>query len=206
MTQPQWLEWAQKLQAIAQIGLTYAKDDFDIERYEQIREIAAEIAAQHTDIDINIIRTLFSHDKGYTTPKLDVRGVVFQNNQILLVKEAMDGLWTLPGGWADVGDTPAEAVVREIREEAGYETRAIKLLGCYDRQRHDHPPYEFYAYKLYFLCELTGEQIEHGHETLAVDWFDEDGIPPLSTGRVTETFIKRMFEHYRHPDWPTDFD
>jgi len=148
---PAWLDWIQRLQAIAQTGLTYAADPYDVERYEQLREIAAEIAAAHSDTEFERISGLFADQAGYATPKVDVRGAVFRDDMILLVKERSDGGWTLPGGWADVGDSPGDAVVREIAEESGYQTRVVKLLALYDRNKHGHPPYPFHAYKIFFL-------------------------------------------------------
>jgi ADP-ribose pyrophosphatase YjhB (NUDIX family) len=206
--QQQWLEWAQRLQAIAQTGLTFAQNVYDIERYQQIRAVAEEIAAGHTGADPEIIHTLFTHDQGYTTPKVDVRGVVFKDDAILLVQEKIDdNRWTLPGGWADVGDSPAEATEREIFEESGYEARAVKLLAAYDRRQHNHPPVEFHAYKLFFRCELTGGKPKSSHETTGIGFFREDEIPAdLSLGRVTPEQIRRCFEHLRNPALPTDFD
>jgi ADP-ribose pyrophosphatase YjhB (NUDIX family) len=204
--QPKWLEWAAQLQAIAQCGLTYAKNPFEIERYNQVREIAAEIMAAHSDLDTAQVRDLFASESGYATPKVDVRGVVFCDDAILLVKELRDGRWTLPGGWADVNDSPAEATVREVREESGYDTRAVKLLACYDRSKHGHPPYGYHIYKLFFQCELIGGEAAESIETGGADFFREDQIPDLSLPRVTPAQIERFFEHYRHPEWPTDFD
>jgi ADP-ribose pyrophosphatase YjhB (NUDIX family) len=207
----QWIEWAQRLQAIAQSGLTFTKNPFEIERYEQVREIAAEIVAAHIDVDIDPILDLYSDQAGYATPKVDVRGVAFRDGtdcdpEILLVKERRDGLWTLPGGWADVNDSPGEATVREVYEESGYHVRAVKLLACYDRNKHGHPPFVFHIYKLFFQCELLGGTPTESIETAGVGFFREDEIPPLSLPRVTLTQIERFFEHYRHPTWPTDFD
>ena len=143
---------------------------------------------------------------GYATPKVDVRGVVFRDEKILLVKERRDGRWTLPGGWADVNDSPGEATVREVYEESGYSTRAIKLLACYDRHKHGHPPFAFHIYKLFFQCELLGGKPTNSIETEDVGWFSENEIPPLSLPRVTPEQIARFFEHHNHPNWPTDFD
>jgi ADP-ribose pyrophosphatase YjhB (NUDIX family) len=204
--EPKWIEWAQRLQAIAQTGLTFTQSPFEQERYEQVREIAAEMMGQHSDLNIAPIRDLFAGQAGYATPKVDVRGVVFRDNTLLLVKEHHDGRWTLPGGWADVNDSPGEAVVREVCEESGYHVRASKLLACYDRNKHGHPPYAFHIYKLFFRCELLGGAPAESIETDAVDWFREDEIPLLSLPRVTPEQIARFFDHYRHPDWPTDFD
>jgi len=203
---PAWLDWTQRLQAIAQTGLAFARDLYDVERYEQIRQIAAEIAAKHTDAGPELIRGLYTGQAGYATPKVDVRGAVFRDDTILLVKERSDGCWTLPGGWADVGDSPGDAVVREIAEESGYQTRAVKLLALYDRNRHGHPAYPFHAYKVFFLCELIGGAAATSGETEEVGFFPEDELPELSLTRVMPSQIARLFAHHRHPEWPTDFD
>jgi len=204
--EPTWLDWAQRLQAIAQSGLTYSANQYDRERYEAVREIAAEMMAGGSASPIAPIRELFASQSGYATPKTDMRAVVFRENRILLVQEREDGSWSLPGGWADVGESPADATVREVREESGYETRAVKLLAVYDRNRHGHPPFPFHAYKLFFQCELIGGQPALSNETTGVDWFAEDSLPALSTTRVTAAQIHRFFEHHRNPQWPTDFD
>jgi ADP-ribose pyrophosphatase YjhB (NUDIX family) len=201
-----WLEWAQKLQALAQNGLTYSENPFDIERYKSLQAIAAEIMATYSNVEHSYVLDLFTREVGYATPKVDVRGAVFRDNTILLVKEREDGCWTLPGGWADVGDSPSEVVVKEVYEESGYYTRVVKLLAVYDRNRHGHLPHPHYIYKLFFLCELISGSPSPSIETEEVGFFAEDAIPPLSLGRVTPAQITRLFEHYRHPDFPTDFD
>jgi len=206
MGQPTWLDWARRLQAIAQSGLAYSPNQYDLERYQAVREIAVEMMASGSASAVAPIRDLFAGEAGYATPKVDVRGAVFRDGRILLVLEREDGGWTLPGGWADVGESPAEATVREVREESGYETRAMKLLAVYDRNRHGHPPIPFHAYKVFFQCEVTGGGPASSNETAGVDWFAEDALPALSTSRVTAAQIHRFFEHYRNPRWPTDFD
>jgi ADP-ribose pyrophosphatase YjhB (NUDIX family) len=206
MTLPDWLGWARRLQAIAQTGLYYSNDVFDRERFEEVRRLAAEIAAAQSGGSPELINTLFATETGYITPKIDVRGAVFNAGKILLVREKADGGWTLPGGWADPGSSPAEMAVREIREESGYETRAVKILAVYDRDRQGHDPNPFACYKLFIRCELTGGAAQPNHETTGVDFFAEDAIPPLSTARVTLRQLARCFEHYRQPDLPTDFD
>lgn len=204
----QWLEWAQKLQALAQNGLTYTENPFDRDRFQQVQQIAAEIMATHSNMDAAVILDLFKQQTGYATPKVDVRGAVFQNDKILLVKERFDGFWTLPGGYVDVGESPSTAVEREVYEESGYQTRAVKLLALYDRNhaRHNHPPFEHHIYKVFFRCELVGGTPTNSVETEAATFFAETEIPDLSLTRVVPTQITRLFEHYRHPDWPTDFD
>jgi ADP-ribose pyrophosphatase YjhB (NUDIX family) len=202
----QWLAWAQRLEALAQSGLAYSENPFDRERYEAVRRIAAEMVAGCTGADPNLVDDLFAGQAGYATPKVDVRGVVFRDDAILLVKERTDGRWTLPGGWADVGESPAEATEREVYEESGYRARAVKLLALYDRNRHGHTPYIFHIYKVFFRCELLGGEPTQSIETAGVGFFREDSLPELSLGRVTPDEIARFFEHLRHPDWPTDFD
>lgn len=203
-----WLEWAQKLQAIAQSGLTYSNNPFDIERFRQMQQIVAEMMATYSSLEPAAILDLFQRETGYATPKVDVRGAVFQEGKILLVKERFDGLWTLPGGYGDVGESPSRAVEREVYEESGYQTRVVKLLALYDRNhpRHGHPAFEHHIYKLFFLCELIGGSPVDNVETEAATFFAEDEIPELSQSRVVPSQITRLFEHYRHPEWPTDFD
>ena len=204
--EPKWLAWARKLQAIAQTGLHFSDDVYDRERYEQIHALAVEMLAEGSSEDRALIHDLFANERGYATPKVDVRGGVFDQGRILLVREASDGLWSLPGGWADVNDTPSWAAEREVYEESGFNVSATKLLAVYDRRLHRHvPPSSHHAYKLFFHCQLLGGEARTGHETDGVAFFAEDALPELSLGRVTKGQIMRLFEHSRHPDWPTDF-
>ncbi len=204
--EPNWLDWARRLNALAQTGLTFAENPYDVERYAAIRAIAAEMIARGAGQEPGRVLDVFAADAGYATPKVDVRGAVFQDGNILLVQERSDGFWTLPGGWADVGDSPADAVVREIREEAGYDTRATKLLALLDRNRHNHPPHINHIYKIFMRCEIIGGSPTTSHEIQDVGFFAEDEIPELSLTRNVPEQIARMFEHYRQPDLPTDFD
>jgi ADP-ribose pyrophosphatase YjhB (NUDIX family) len=201
------LDWSRTLLSIAQEGLTYAGDPFDLARYEKLRALAAEMAAWKAGEEPGRTAGLFAALEGYATPKVDVRGVVFRENRILLVSERTDGgRWTLPGGWADLGSTPAENVVREVREESGFATRAVRLLAVYDRERQAHPPRFFSAYKMFFLCEITGGGAAGSLETGGAEFFAEDGLPELSPDRTTEAQVYRMFELWRRPDRPADFD
>lgn len=205
--EPNWLKWAKQVAALAQNGLTFSDNPYDIERYEQLREIAAEMMAEGFDLDRKSVIDLLSREEGYATPKVDVRGAAFRDGKILLVREALDGGWTLPGGWADPCQSPSEAVVREIFEESGFQARVRKLAAVYDRSKHPHlPPIPFHIYKLFFLCEITGGRATESHETTGVGFFAEDAIPELSISRTLPFQIARMFDHLRDPALPTDFD
>jgi ADP-ribose pyrophosphatase YjhB (NUDIX family) len=206
--EPRWLQWSRQLQALSQTGLAFSKDRFDIERFKEIRRLAAEMMAAHCAVDAERIEALFAGQTGYATPKVDVRGAAFREGRILLVRETSDeGRWTLPGGWADVNESPGECVVREVREEAGFDTAVQKLAAVYDRARHPHrPPYPFHIYKMFFLCEIIGGSASTSLETSGVGFFAEDELPELSTSRVLAFQIHRMFEHRRDPALPTDFD
>jgi ADP-ribose pyrophosphatase YjhB (NUDIX family) len=202
------LEWARRVQAIAQSGLAFTKDPYDRERYTQLQALVAGILASELSIPLATAQSFWEHEEGYATPKVDVRGVVFRDERVLLVRERSDGRWTLPGGWVDVNDAPSSAVVREIHEESGYHARACKLAALYDKNqpRHGHPPGIHHIYKLFFLCELLGGEPQSSIETDGVDFFALDALPELSTGRVTRAQIERMYEHHRRRDLPTDFD
>ena len=207
MSTPPWLNRARRLQAIAQTGLTYCKDEFDIQRYHEIREIAAEMMAEGSSTEnAPELADLFAQQSGYATPKIDVRVAAFRDGRILLVRELEDGCWTLPGGWADVGERPSLAAFREAREESGYEVRLTKLAAVFDRNLHGHPPYAFHAYKMFFLAEVVGGAAQNSHETADAQFFAEDQLPPLSLLRVTPSQIAHLFEHLRHPELPTSYD
>ena len=207
MTDIKWLTWAQRIQAITQAGLQYTQNPFDVERYHELSRIAAEIMATQTDSEIGEVLRIFSAQEGYATPKLDVRGVVFTGDKLLMVRELLDGgAWTLPGGWIDINEPPSLAVERELREEAGVIVKAKKLLAVYDRNLHGHPPTAFHSHKLFILCDLIAEATPDPIETSDPTFFAENAIKDLSTARVTLEEIKRMFVHHRQPELPTDFD
>lgn len=206
MSDPLWLSVARELQAIAQTGLAFTKDRFDIQRYERLRELASELMAHGAGIDSEKVLGLFRGETGYATPKVDVRGACFVDGRVLLVREVTDGLWTLPGGWADVNQSASECVVREIFEESGFDARALRLAAVFDYQKSGHPSRGLHSYKLFFLCEITGGAARPSIETSEVAFFARDALPPLSLGRVLPKQIERMYEHSLHPDLPTDFD
>jgi len=204
----QILEWARKVQAIAQNGLAFTHDAFDRERFEQLQQLVTQILTTELDITPGQVQALWQGDEGYATPKVDVRGGVFDQDRVLMVRERSDGKWTLPGGWVDVGDGPAFAVEREIREESGYLAKAVKLAAVLDRSnpKHGHPPSILHIYKLFFLCNLTGGTPTLSNETDGVEFFPVDRLPPLSSGRATQSQIERLYQHHLNRGLPTDFD
>jgi len=205
---PEWLRWAQRVQSIAQIGLTYAEDPYDRERYEQLRELAVEMATAGLEESAEAIRPIFAAEGGYPTPKVDVRAVVFRGDELLLVRERRSRRWTFPGGWADVGDTPSLAAERETLEESGYTVRAEKLLALLDKARHEHPPSLDYTYKVLVGCRLEGGEPRTSHEVDDVGFFAEDRIATLELDRdrMTPGQVALAFAHHRDPSRPSDLD
>ncbi|HEC04198.1 MAG TPA: NUDIX domain-containing protein [Phycisphaerales bacterium] len=204
---PNWLDWAKRLQAVAQNGLTFTENHFDIERYAQIRQIAAEMLADKTGVKTQDVLDLFVREKDYATPKVDVRGAAFREGRILLVKECSDGKWALPGGWADVGESPSESVEREVWEESGFTVKAERLAAVYDRSKHPHRPLmHYHVYKLFCICEITGGEPTTSNETEEVAFFDESSLPELSITKILPEQIAQMFEYYRRAGLPVYFD
>lgn len=202
----QWLAWAREIQAISQTGETYAQNDFQRERYKRLREIAAEIVAEHTNLAANQIKMLYEVQQGYATPKVDVRGAVFQDSKLLLVQERIDGGWTMPGGWADIGDLPSKAAEREVWEEAGFRVKAQRVVGIYDANRLE-PMNLFHAYKIVFLCDLIDGFANPSLETSAVGFFGKNEIPKkLSGERTLPRHIQDAFSCTEQPELPVVFD
>lgn len=204
--EPKWLGWAKQLQSIAQAGLTYSKDVYDLERFEMIRAISVDMLSLQTDVSTTMIKDLFANETGYATPKVDIRAVVFKDDKILMVKENTDDKWALPGGWGDIGLTPSEGAVKEVEEESGFDVKAIKLIGVLDKKCHPHPPSPYHVYKMFIQCEIVGGRPREGIETSAVGFFAENELPPLSIERNTESQIKLAFKHLHHPQEPAFFD
>jgi ADP-ribose pyrophosphatase YjhB (NUDIX family) len=209
VTEQALLHLIQRLAALSQTGLAFAQSPFDLQRYEEVGEIAAQLAS-HGETDALKVAAIFRSDDGYVTPKLIVRSAVFSmvdgSPHILMVRETADGRWTLPGGWIDLGESPAYAAEREVLEETGVKVTAQKLAAVFDKRRHDHPPAPHHAYLMFFVCRLEGGSLTPSIETSEVGWFPSDRLPELSTGRATGGQIRRMFDHYDDPSLPTDFD
>lgn len=203
---PQWLVWARKIQAIAQSGLTYTENEYDVERYNELRNLAIEIVNHHLNHPLDQISDIMVSETGYLTPKIDVRGVIFRDNTILLVQERVDGKWALPGGWAETGHSPTENVVKEVLEEAGLVVEPVRLLMLLDKEKHNHPPSLHHTYKCFLLCRIVGGEMKPGFETLDVSFFSRDNLPPLSEGRTTGGQISMAFSFKDNPEQATIVD
>ncbi len=200
------LDLSRRLLALSQTGLHFTHEEYDRERYREVADIAAQLLALESSRDAAALRRAWFVEDGYATPKIDVRGVIFQQDRLLMVRERADGKWTVPGGWADVNDTPAHAVEKEIEQESGFSARAVKLAAVFDRNQHGHPPFLFHTWKLFFVCELTGGAARTSYETTAVEFFALDSLPELSTGRATAAQLRRMYRHHLNRELPTEFD
>lgn len=204
--QHDWLATAQRIQSIAQAGLTYGENAYDRERYEELMALSARIVSDYTDVPFEKITDLYAREEGYLTPKVDVRGVIFQEGKLLMVQEKIDNGWTVPGGWADVGYSPSEIAVKEVQEEAGIEVAPERLLAVLDKKCHPHPPTPFYTYKIFIQCRHVSGTITPGMETKNVGFFGLDELPPLSVERLTQSQVQLLFELYQHPDNAVVFD
>lgn len=200
-----WLQWAVELQALAQAGLTYGRDAYDLERYERIREIAAEMVAHQTDLPFDKVKDLFCNESGYQTPKLDTRAAIFEDGKILLVREN-DGRWSLPGGWVDVNVSVRENTVKEVREEAGLEVKADRIIAVQDRAKHNLPVYAYGVCKIFVLCTVLGGEFAENIETTETCYFSEEELPELAEEKTNAEQVRLCFEAYRAQRWETVFD
>jgi ADP-ribose pyrophosphatase YjhB (NUDIX family) len=189
-----WLNIAKRINSIAITGLTYCRDQYDIERYNELLDLSIHIINKITDIKTDKLQFIFNREIGYQTPKIGVRAVIFKDDMMLFVKEKMDGKWSLPGGFADMGLSPSEAVIREVKEESGYDCRIVRILGLIDYNKHQERPFPFDIYQLFIECEITGGKGTPGLETSEIGFFREENLPELSTKRVTLEQIKMLFE------------
>lgn len=203
---PRWLVWAREIQALAQSGLAYSQNDYDVQRYRRLLEIAAEMVQGQTGLKTEPWLQDFRLQIGYATPKIDVRGAAVRDDKILLVQERADGRWCMPGGWADVGDLPSQTIVREVWEESGFRVAPHKVAGVFDANRDGGPLAFYHAYKIVFLCKITGGKARSSHETLAVGFFGPSELPPLSANRTNERHLAEVWAHLEDPGRPAAFD
>ena len=205
MKTQKWLEWAREIFSLSQSGITYSGNQYDIERYKRLQEITAEMIAGQSDMSKESVRESFAMQAGYITPKIDVRGAVIRDDKILLIQERADAKWAMPGGWADLGNSPASVAEREVFEESGFHVKAEKVVAVIDANRIQ--PLEFYhAYKIIFLCKLLDGEPRISHETLSVDFFELNNLPQLSSYRTNEDMLREVFAHVQNPNRATAFD
>lgn len=200
-----WLQWAVELQSLAQAGLTYGRDIYDKERYERIREISAEMVAFKTGFTEEKVKDLFCGEEGYQTPKLDTRAAIFEDDKILLVREN-NGTWSLPGGWADVHMSIKENTIKEVKEEAGLDVTANRIIAVQDRAKHNLPVYAYGICKIFVLCTRIGGHFKENIETTGSGYFDMEHLPNLAAEKNTEEQIRMCFDAYHSPNWIPPFD
>lgn len=203
---PKYFDFLKRVQALAKTGIIYSDNPYDLDRYTEINKLCLEMLANISNYSIGKIENLLMDDMTYPTPKVDVRGVVFKDNKILMVQEEIDSCWSIPGGWADIGFTASETAEKEVFEESGYITKTKKLIAVFDKKNHSHPPSVYSIYKIFILCEITGGEQKNGYETKNVAFFGLNELPELSLPRITEGQIKIMFEFLKNPEKQTVFD
>ena len=200
-----WLKWAIEIQSIAQIGLTYTKDEYDKERYEQLRNIASEMLSYKTDIPVDKVKNLFCNEQGYQTPKLDTRAAIFKDDKILLVHEK-NGFWSLPGGWVDILESIESNTIKEVKEEAGLDVVAKKVIAIQDRNKHNTPIYPYGVCKVFVECEVMGGEFVENIETVEIGYFSIDNLPKLAEEKCTQKQVEMCFEAKNNKNWQVYFD
>ena len=200
-----WLQWAVELQSLAQAGLFYSKDPFDLERYERIREITAEMVSYHSDTPLEKVKDLFCGDVGYQTPKIDTRAAMFKDGKILLVHEA-NGTWSLPGGWVDVNVSVEENMIKEVKEEAGLDIKVKRIIAVQDREKHNLPIYAYKVCKIFMQCEVIGGEFLSNMETTGFDYFGMDELPCLAEEKNSREQIEMCFKAMRSESWEALYD
>ncbi len=200
-----WLRWAVEIQSLAQSGLAYTNNVYDIERYERLREISAEILSEKTDISTEKIKEIFCNEQGYQTPKLDTRAAIFRDDKILLVHEN-NGTWSLPGGWVDVLESIKSNTIKEVKEETGLDVETQKIIAIQDRNKHNIPTYAYGVCKVFVLCNVTGGHFEKNIETTEMDYFSLDNLPDLAEEKCNKEQIEMCFKAYSNENWQVQFD
>jgi len=185
------LNMIKQVKSIAEAGLVYNAENYDAERYEELRQIALEMMSVLSQKEVEVLEDFFLPVEDYPTPKVDVRGLILnEKKEILMVKEQIDGKWTIPGGWAEIGMTASESIVKEVREETGFAVRPMRLLAVLDKKCHPHPPEAYYLYKMVFYCEIQDGDFDPNFDIQAVDWFPLNALPELSIDRILESQLK----------------
>ncbi|MBK3518633.1 NUDIX hydrolase N-terminal domain-containing protein [Carboxylicivirga marina] len=198
-----YLNTIKKIKALAETGLVYAQNGYEVERNQELVDLSKELMAAIANKPIEAIDKFYLPPKEYPTPKVDVRALILnEKDEVLLAKEMMDGKWSIPGGWADIGHSPSEVVVKEVKEETGLESKVERVLAIYDKRCHPHPPQPWYVYKIMFLCKSTGGELRGNFDIEEANWFALDKLPPLSEDRILKSQIKELYQLAKHPELP----
>ena len=201
-----WLKWAIEIQSLAQAGLTYTENAYDIERYERLREISAEMIAEKNNISLGKVKDLFCNETGYQTPKIDTRAAIFKDDKILLTHEN-NGTWSLPGGWCDVFESVKSNTIKEVKEETGLDVETIRIISIQDRNKHNKPIYAYGVCKIFVLCNVIGGEFIENIETTEIKYFSLDDIPSnLAEEKTNKEQIEMCFKAYKDKNWQTQFD
>ena len=201
-----WLKWAMEIQSLAQAGLAYTNNAYDIERYERLREISAQMIEEKSNINLDKVKDLFCNETGYQTPKIDTRAVIFKDNRILLTHEN-NGTWSLPGGWCDVLETIKSNTIKEVKEETGLDVKATKIIALQDRNKHNKPVYAYGICKAFVLCDIIGGQFVKNIETTEIGYFSLDEIPEnLAEEKTNREQIEMCFQAINDKNWQVQFD
>ena len=201
-----WLKWAIEIQSIAQAGLAYTNNPYDIERFKRLREISTEMMAEKTDINLDKVKGLFCNETGYQTPKIDTRAAIFKDGRILLVHEN-NGTWSLPGGWCDVLESVKSNTIKEVKEETGLDAEAVRIIAIQDRNKHNKPLYAYGICKIFVLCNVIGGKFLENIETTEIKYFSLEEIPSnLAEEKTSREQIEMCFEAFNNENWQTQFD
>lgn len=201
-----WLKWAIEIQSLAQAGLAYTNNVYDIEKYERLREISAEMIASKSNINLEKAKELFCNETGYQTPKIDTRAVIFKNNKILLTHEN-NGTWSLPGGWCDVLESVKTNTIKEVKEETGLDVETVKIIAIQDRNKHNKPIYAYGVCKVFVLCNILGGEFTKNIETTEIKYFSLEELPEnLAEEKTNKEQIEMCFKAFNSEDWQTQFD
>lgn len=200
-----WLKWAIEIQSLAQAGIAYTNNVYDIERYERLREISAEMIEEKSNMDLDKVKDLFCNETGYQTPKIDTRAVIFKDNKILLTHEN-NGTWALPGGWCDVLESIKSNTIKEVKEETGLDVETIKIIAIQDRNKHNKPIYAYGVCKIFVLCNVIGGEFIKNIETTEIKYFSIDELPLLAEEKSNKEQVIMCFEAYNDKNWKVQFD
>ncbi|WP_031426085.1 NUDIX hydrolase [Flavimarina sp. Hel_I_48] len=189
------LNMIKQVKSLAEAGLVYNDNNYDTERYEELRRISLEMMSVISQKEVEVLESFFLPVNDYPTPKVDVRALILNGKrEILMVKEQVDGKWTIPGGWSEIGLTASESIIKEVKEETGFIVKPTRLLAVFDKKCHPHPPEAYYLYKIIFYCEIEDGEVAPNFDIQEVGWYALNELPELSTDRIVESQLKLLID------------